>query len=422
VKLFWKDQYLRDFTACIVKKLVLNNRPAVVLDQTGFYATSGGQPNDTGILGGVKVVDVVEDASNHDTIVHVLEKEIGEPEGATVKGEIDWHRRMDHMQQHHGQHLLSKAFIDIANAGTLSFHLGEEVSYIDLNSRDLSEEEQRKAQERVNLIVYQNKPVQTSFHTLAEAKKLPLRKLDDAVKEPVRIVQVGEGESLYDMQACCGTHPAYTGQVQSVAIVNYERIKKTTRLYFVCGLRAVNLLYKQSQALKRLGLRLTAPPDADSVEKAFDKHLEEVEFLRKKMAEEEKKVVKDIVKNIEQKLIPHKNTPAIKLASVDMEGRDMIITRTVAKQLLSSSTSTLLALLSKTDDETIVFTFGASPDLAADLRPLLKDTFAKFPGKGGGDGRFVQGSFAGAKDVVPIREYVEEKLHELSITATPSKK
>jgi hypothetical protein len=105
-----------------------------------------------------------------------------------------------------------------------------------------------------------------------------------------------------------------------VAIVNYERIKKTTRLYFVCGLRAVNLLYKQSQALKRLGLRLTAPPDADSVEKAFDKHLEEVEILRKKMAEEEKKVVKDIVKSIEQKLIPHKNTPAV--CTVRQEGEE----------------------------------------------------------------------------------------------------
>jgi alanyl-tRNA synthetase len=103
----------------------------------------------------------------------------------------------------------------------------------------------------------------------------------------------------------------YLYKVQSVAIVNYERIKRTTRLYFVCGLRAVNLLYKQSQVLKRLGLRLTAPPDAESVEKAFDKHMEEVENLRKKMAEEEKKLIKDLVKNIEQKLAPHKTTAVV---------------------------------------------------------------------------------------------------------------
>jgi len=257
---------------------------------------------------------------------------------------------------------------------------------------------------------------------LEEAKKLPLRKLDDAVKEPVRIVQVGEGESLYDMQACCGTHPSFTGQVQSVAIVNYERIKRTTRLYFVCGLRAVNLLYKQSQALKRLGLRLTAPPDADSVEKAFDQHFTEVENLRKKMAEEEKKAVKDIIKNIEQKLVPQKASATVKLASIDMEGRDMNITRTVAKQLLAANTGTLLALVSKSDEDTAVFTIGASPDLAADLRPLLKDVFVKFPGKGGGDGRFVQGSFTGVKEVGAVRECIEEKLHELSVSSAPSKK
>lgn len=101
----------------------------------------------------------------------------------------------------------------------------------------------------------------------------------------------------------------------------------------------------------------------------------------------------------------------------------MNITRTVAKQLLASNTTTLLALLSKGDEDTVIFTIGASPDLAADLRPLLKDVFSKFPGKGGGDGRFVQGSFAGVKEVGPIRECIEEKLHELSVSAAaPSKK
>ena len=100
----------------------------------------------------------------------------------------------------------------------------------------------------------------------------------------------------------------------------------------------------------------------------------------------------------------------------------MNITRTVAKQLLASNTSTLLGLLSKGDDDVAVFTIGASPDLAADLRPLLKDVFVKFPGKGGGDGRFVQGSFAGVKEVGSICECIEEKLHQLSVSSAPNKK
>lgn len=372
---------------------------------------------------GVKVIDVIEDnTKQHETIVHILEKEIEEKEGATVKGEIDWGRRMDHMQQHHGQHLLSKAFIDIANASTLSFHLGKDVSYIDLDSRDLSEEDQQKAQDQVNQVVYMNKPVQTRFYTLEEAKKLPLRKLDDAVTEPVRIVQVGEGDGMFDMQACCGTHPSVTGQVQSIAIVNYERIKRTTRLYFVCGLRAVNLLYKQSQVLKRIGLRLTSPPDAEAVEKAFDQQMGEVTNLRKTLAESEKIIIKGIVSEVEKsKLNPHANLPGVTVGCTELEGQDMGAIRSVAKQILASRPATIVALLAKADGQSTSFVIGASPDLAADLRPLLKEVFGKFPGKGGGDGRFVQGSFA-SNDVQALVDSIAEKLNGITLNAAPSKK
>eukprot|EP01111_Echinosteliopsis_oligospora_P016107 TRINITY_DN6574_c0_g1_i1.p1 TRINITY_DN6574_c0_g1~~TRINITY_DN6574_c0_g1_i1.p1 ORF type:complete len:332 (-),score=61.93 TRINITY_DN6574_c0_g1_i1:216-1211(-) len=294
VKLFWNDQYLREFTASIVKKLIVGNKPAVILNQTAFYATSGGQPNDTGFINGVKVVDVVEQ-TKEETIVHVLAEDLKLEEGAEVKGVIDWERRVDHMQQHHGQHILSKAFIDVANAATLSFHMGADLSYIDLDNRDLSEEIHQKAQSLANHVIFSNKAVSTSFHSLAEAKKLPLRKLDDAVVEPVRIIKVSDADgTIYDMQACCGTHPNFTGQVQAITIVNYEKIKKTQRLYFVCGMRTTNLLYKQAQSLKRMGLKLTSPPDHASVEKAFDQTMIDVTGLKKTVADNEKVIVKAV--------------------------------------------------------------------------------------------------------------------------------
>src|SRR5438477_310836 len=127
-RLFRDDPYPLEFEARVVGCREHEGRPAVVLDRTAFYAESGGQPWDLGELGGAAVLAVVE--APEGTILHVLDRPLAE--GHTVRGRVDAARRRDHREQHHGQHLLSRAFVEVAQAPTTSFHLGAEASTIDL--------------------------------------------------------------------------------------------------------------------------------------------------------------------------------------------------------------------------------------------------------------------------------------------------
>src|SRR5262245_4639739 len=132
-RLYYNDPYKREFDATVVSVQPSatpdGGRYAVRLDRTAFYPTTGGQPFDTGTVSASKVVDVTDDENGD--VVHVVTgpaPQIGE----TVRGIVDWPRRFDHMQQHTGQHVLSAAFVRLFGVKTVSFHLGTDVSTIDL--------------------------------------------------------------------------------------------------------------------------------------------------------------------------------------------------------------------------------------------------------------------------------------------------
>ena len=109
-RLYFSDSHLTEFTAHVIQvETTDNGQSAITLDRTAFYPTGGGQPNDTGILGTARVVDCIE--GEDDVVVHLVEG-TAPSSGDTVTGVIDWPRRLDHMQQHTGQHILSAAFVN----------------------------------------------------------------------------------------------------------------------------------------------------------------------------------------------------------------------------------------------------------------------------------------------------------------------
>jgi alanyl-tRNA synthetase len=250
-RLYYTDPYLRAFDATIARVDRLDGRVLVTLDRTAFYPTSGGQPFDTGRLGSLRVIDVVDEEDG--SITHVLdttrvvEPRTPNPEPRTnpepgtvnlepsqsVHGDIDWDRRFDHMQQHTGQHLLSAAFDKLFGVRTLSFHLGAAVSTIDL-ARDMSVAEIAAAEDEANRVVWEDRPVTIRFADAEEAARLPLR------KEPARggILRLIDVEQ-FDLSACGGTHVRRTGGVGVIAVANWERFKGGLRLEFLCGGRAV---------------------------------------------------------------------------------------------------------------------------------------------------------------------------------------
>src|SRR5215472_16431654 len=131
-RLYYTDSYLTSFEARVVD--IADEGRRVYLDQTAFYPTSGGQPNDVGTLGGGIVTDVIDDGGR---IAHVLATEF-RGDASSVAGQIDWERRFDHMQQHTGQHLLSAVLEEAYGHHTVSVHFGRDYSSLDLDVESIS--------------------------------------------------------------------------------------------------------------------------------------------------------------------------------------------------------------------------------------------------------------------------------------------
>jgi alanyl-tRNA synthetase len=247
-RLYYADPYLRDFDATVQRVDTRDGRTLITLDRTAFYPTSGGQPFDTGTLGPFRVVDVVDEDDG--TIAHVVEPRTDNPEpqnqnqnqerrtpnaepGSSLHGSIDWPRRFDHMQQHTGQHVLSAAFERRFHIRTVSFHLGADVSTIDL-AREASAAEIAAAEDDANRVVWEDRPVSIRYASAEEAAQLPLRK-EPKRSGTLRLIDVAD----FDLSACGGTHVARTGAIGVIAVARWDRFKGGQRLEFVCGGRAL---------------------------------------------------------------------------------------------------------------------------------------------------------------------------------------
>jgi len=247
-RLYYDDALLRTFDAAVTAVRERDGAPEAALEATAFYPGGGGQPADRGRLGESAVLDVVEEAG---LVWHRLDRPVAA--GARLAASLDWHRRLDHMQQHTGQHILSRAFVEVARADTKSFHLGEETVTIDVEHAGPSPELLSKVEDRANEIVWEDRPVSTRWTTQEEALKLPLRKPPD-VEGDVRIVEV----ERFDWSACGGTHVSRAGQVGLVHLLGTERYKGGVRISFVCGGRALRRLREAGALLRALALEFTA--------------------------------------------------------------------------------------------------------------------------------------------------------------------
>src|SRR5262245_504327 len=231
-RLYYTDPYLQVFDALVQRVEAAPDRVVVMLDQTAFYPTSGGQPFDTGQLGDFRVVDVVDQEDG--TIAHVLNAgSVTLEPGQPVRGRIDWARRFDHMQQHTGQHVLSAAVDKLFKVRTVSFHLGADISTIDL-ARELSASELAAAETEANRVVWEDRPVTIRFADAEEAAKMPLRK-ESVRGGTLRLIDV-DG---FDLSACGGTHVAQTGAIGIIAVASSERFKGGQGIEVVWGGRAV---------------------------------------------------------------------------------------------------------------------------------------------------------------------------------------
>ncbi len=228
VRLYFEDAYLKEFEAHIVRRETREGKPGVVLDRTAFYPESGGQPADRGTLNGVKVLDVQEDGED---ILHTLEHEIGDD---GVKGVIDWPLRFDRMQQHSGQHILSEAFLTVVRGETRSFHLGDDVSTLEIGLPGITEPELERVEKAANAVIFEDREVKTYFVPPERISEVPLRR-PPKKEGTLRIVEVAG----FDYSACGGTHVRRAGEIGLIKVTRWEKIRGNLRFDFLCGGRAL---------------------------------------------------------------------------------------------------------------------------------------------------------------------------------------
>ena len=378
------DPYLLEFEAAVVGRRVHEGRPAVILDQTAFYAESGGQPWDIGTLDAVPVVAVVEHAGE---VLHVL---AGPLAADAVRGRVDPERRRDHLQQHHGQHLLSRALVEVASAATVSFHLGADDSTIDL-AVPVSEEDLRRAEQRCNEIVWEGRPVRARVVPRREAEALGVHAAEEA-GDAVRLVEA-EG---FDLQACGGTHPRRTSEVGVVLVIGHERYKAGSRVRFVCGERALRAFRERAAAVDRIGALLSSPLADLSAQ---------VERLQERLAESTRRArdLADTALRAEaQRLIAAAGPPAVVTAVYDGWSAEDL--RALAQHLVAQAPCVAL-LASRAGKAHVVF--AQSDGLPHDIPRLLRDALADLGGRGGGKGNLAQGgsdSAAGLEDALARAE------------------
>lgn len=248
-RLYYEDGATTVFDAVVESCAPAGDVFEVRLDRTAFYPLSGGQPFDTGVLGDVEVVDVVD---RGDAVGHIVRAPL--TPGARVAGVVDEVRRRDHREQHTGQHLLSAAFDQVCDVATVGFHMGADESTIDL-AREVTTREIEAAESLANRVIRENRPVTVRVVPAVDVASLHLRR-DSSREGALRIVEV----EAFDVSACGGTHVTRTGEIGAVAVVGSEKVRGGTRLSFLCGGRVLRGFRAYRDVLASAGHALGAAP------------------------------------------------------------------------------------------------------------------------------------------------------------------
>jgi alanyl-tRNA synthetase len=440
-RLYYADSALTHFTATVTDIRERSRTGGaslwqIALDRSAFYPTSGGQPHDTGTLAATApsgarleapVIDVEED--DHGELWHLTSKPL--LAGTPIEGRIDWARRLDHMQQHSGQHLLSALFYQELGALTISFHLGDTVSTIDLSTESFAPEQLIHIEQLANAIVAESRPVAHRAVTRAEAERLlaegKLRKLPERGGDIRLIVIAGDtaagaiagnpashaAPTDLDLNACGGTHVASTSQIGAVLLRGTERIRQSTRVSFLCGSRAIAAARADDTLLTQLGRELSVgradlPAALARIKNEIRAAAKERQALREELANyhASRLLVEDP---------PHEDLRIVRRIFPD---RDADYIKLLASRLISAAPHTV-ALLASTlqanSPATVVV--GCSQELGRNAGELLRAAFAPAGGRGGGSATLAQG-LVPVENLAAALDALEALLRAKSVATT----
>ncbi len=369
-RLYYDDSYLTEFQANLVEQFRKGGCFAVVLDQTAFYPTSGGQMHDLGTLNGQPVLEVLEEG---DMVLHLLDNPLKENE---ITGKIDWYRRYIFMQQHTAFHILAQTF-ERFRVDTLSSYLGETKSTIEVRLKEFSWEKALEIEEYSNRIVFENRLVESTWVKHNQLESLNLRKFPPKMDRPIRLVSIKD----FDLDPCGGTHVKTTGEAGMIKMLSWEKVRGNIRITFQAGWRALEDYQNRVITTQKIArnLSLTDPEMADEVI-ALKANLAEREKQLRKMAEdlllfEAKEIVarwRKIKEDILQLGYEQKATQDLKFLS-----------RVVSKEIPC-------VVIFHTNQDPITIIVACSKVDSPNLLPIISTLQQSMEVKGGGQSKFIE--------------------------------
>ena len=387
-RLYYADSLLTSFDATVETCTAADDgRFHVTLTETAFYPTSGGQPFDHGTLGSTEILDVIDDEATGD-VVHV----VGAPLtiGAMVHGEINRLRRLDHMQQHTGQHILSAAFDQLVRARTVSFHMGAESSTIDL-SRELTPDDLSMAETAANQLVWRDLEVGVRYVSEAEAAGLPLRK-ESTRTGTLRLVEIPG----FDLSACGGTHVPRTGMIGMIGITGSERFKGGTRVSFACGGRMLAAFAAMRRITQTAAKALTV--GASEVPAAISRMQAQIKDQQRSIRDLQEQVTTRLAAELREAATVAAN--GTRLVVRAQPGWDAGAIKFLASAIVSSPG---FVVVLTGDGSPVPVVAARSTDVGFDAGAWMKDATSELGGRGGGRPEFAQGGLnAGTNDILAM--------------------
>ena len=373
IKLYNDNVMLKNCQATVLACEERDGKFFVELDQTVIFPEGGGQLSDRGKINGVNVLHASEKEGR---LWHECDAPL--EVGAKVEVSLDWAVRLDRMQQHCGEHILSFVCWKLFDSNNIGFHMNEDTVTVDLD-KALSEEELLQVEQESNAIIWENRPITVLNLESEEAAKLPMRKFNANLQGILRIVAVENA----DVCTCCGTHPPVTGMVGCLKIIRAERRKQGQRLEILCGARAMADYAKQNRILRDLATDLSSK--VDEVPERYAKLKEEMANLSDALKEKTAKLldieIQEVLAKAEARADGAKLLP---LVLDDAKTGKNLLPRVGA---LGNTVSVILAV----QPERISYFVALGKDTAGDCRTYIKLLNDTFGGRGGGKPDGAQG-------------------------------
>ncbi len=375
-KLFYDNPLQVEFSAEIVEIEKDGKHWRLVLDQTCFYPEGGGQPADLGWLNRIAVTDV--QSGEKGRIYHYL---LQKPEGTKVEGKINWHRRKDFMQQHSGQHIISGALWQVGKFKTVSVHMGEEYTTIEIEAAEISGQQLQQVEAVANGVINQNLLLNSLTTTSREVDKFPLRK-PCPVEGEIRVVQVEN----FDCVVCCGLHVQHTGEVGLVKAVAMERIRGNVRLTWMIGERAFKDYGLKDQVVSKLQTLLST--HKENLPETVERLNQEMLSQKRQASELETRLAGCIADDLLAAAERIESSGNILLLHTWQDEENSLVKK-IIKQLLTAR-GAIFCLVNQQSDK-LQWAIGCSQNIDLDFNTIKQKVLPVVDGKGGGSFPLWQG-------------------------------